>query len=415
MGEPAGYGAATNPGTPVLMVVQNQGVPPDVRIGGFGRMLAAAGYPVDVIAPCRGGQPAEELVDGMRVHRFGEPPEGSGAIGYAREVVASLWRIWRLRRTTASVPRGILHLANPPDLLWLPFVGSLGSFVVVYDQHDLMPELFLAKGGTHGSLLYHALLGMERAAYAIADLVIVPNESYRRIALTRGRVAPNRVHVVRNAPDEAVWHARASRMLDRDDAAVTLCYVGSTGTQDGVDQLLRALAHARDRTPEQRYRLKVAGSGDGLEAAKHLAVELGLGGSVEFLGWVSDQQKLGDLVATADIAIEPCPSNPFNDASTMVKLMNYLAVGRPIVAFDLPEHRATTGDAAVLVSPARGANGLGDAIARLAEDVAERERLQVAAGRRLSSAGLTSADAHRALLAAYEQAQVISRERSRRW
>ena len=415
MAEPAGHGAAANLGTPVLMVVQNQGVPPDVRIGGFGRMLAAAGYPVDVIAPSRRGQPTEEVVDGMRVHRFGEPPEGRGALGYAREVVASLWRIWRLRRRTGGVRHAILHLANPPDLLWLPFVGSLGSLVVVYDQHDLMPELFLAKGGKPGSPLYFALLGMERAAYAIADLVIVPNESYRRVALTRGHVDPTRVHVVRNAPDEAVWHARASRDQHRDSASVTLCYVGSTGTQDGVDQLLRALAHARDRTPKQRYRLKVAGSGDGLEGAKRLAVELGLGGSVEFLGWVSDQQALGDLVAAADIAIEPCPSNAFNDASTMVKLMNYLAVGRPIVAFDLPEHRATTGDAAVLVSPERGAAGLGDAIARLAEDVGERERLQSSASRRLSSAGLTTADAHRALLVAYEQARVMSRERSRRW
>jgi len=121
------------------------------------------------------------------------------------------------------------------------------------------------------------------------------------------------------------------------------------------------------------------------------------------------------VVAAADIAVEPCPSNGFNDSSTMVKLMNYLAVGRPIVAFDLPEHRETTGDAALLVEPDLGADGLGDAIASLAEDDAARTRLAAAARVRLARAGLTVGDARRALLAAYAHARTVGIEKGYPW
>lgn len=402
-------------GTPVLIVVQNQGVPPDVRILEFGRTLASAGYAVDVIAPRRGGQPLDEWVDGMRVHRFAEPPEARGAAGYAREIAVSLSRIWAARRRVRHPGRGILHIANPPDLLWVPFLPYLNRMVLVYDQHDLVPELYLAKGGVRTSPLYLALLGMERVAYALADVVIAPNQSYRQIAHTRGGVDLDRIHVVRNAPDEGVWYAARDGAPRRADGLVKLCYIGATGTQDGMDQLLRGLARARQQAPERTFRLSVAGTGDGLEEAKRMAGELGLAGSVEFLGWIADQASLRELVASADIAIEPCPSNPFNDASTMVKLMNYLAVGCPTVAFDLPENRSTAGEAALLVDPRSGAEGLGDAIAKLADDVRERARLSGAARRRLSTAHLTASDARRALLAAYDAARRQSAAPLQRW
>jgi glycosyltransferase involved in cell wall biosynthesis len=300
-------------------------------------------------------------------------------------------------------------------VLWLPFVRQLGPAVVIFDQHDLSPELYLAKGGRTGSVLHRALLWLERAAYAVADLVIVPNGSYRRVAMGRGRLTADRVHVVRNAPDERVWTPVDPDPALRRDADTVLCYTGSIGTQDGVDQLLRGLARARTRTPHRRYQCIIAGDGDGLSPARHLAADLGVADSVAFRGWIADQDELRRVVAAADIAVEPCPSNGFNDSSTMVKLMNYLAVGRPIVAFDLPEHRETTGDAALLVEPDLGADGLGDAIASLAEDDAARTRLAAAARVRLARAGLTVGDARRALLAAYAHARTVGIEKGYPW
>ena len=413
----AGQGRDGPPGAavPVLMVVQNQGVPPDVRIWEFGRTLAGAGYQVDVIAPRRSGQLPQETVDGMRVHRFTEPPEGGGALGYAREIGISLWRVWGTRRRLARSRQLILHFANPPDVLWLPFVRELRAAVVVYDQHDLAPELYLAKGGRPGSVLHRALLGLERSAYAVADLVIVPNGSYRRVALGRGRIAADRVHIVRNAPDESVWTPVAPDPALRRGADIVLCYIGSIGAQDGVDQLLRGLARARTRTPYRRYRCVIAGDGDALPHARLLAAGLGVADCVDFRGWIADQDELRRLVAAADIAVEPCPSNAFNDASTMVKLMNYLALGRPIVAFDLPEHRETTGDAALLVAPNLGADGLGDAIAALAEDDVGRTRLEAAARVRLARAGLTVGDARSSLLQAYAHARALGVKKGYPW
>jgi len=256
---------------------------------------------------------------------------------------------------------------------------------------------------------------MERAAYTVADLVIAPNGSYRRVALERGRMTVDRVHIVRNAPDDMVWTPVTPDPDLRRGADTVLCYMGSIGAQDGVEQLLRGLARARTRTPHRRYRCIVAGDGDALPQARLLAADLELSDCVDFRGWIADQDELRRLVAAADVAVEPCPSNAFNDASTMVKLMNYLAVGRPIVAFDLPEHRETTGDAAVLVDPNLGAEGLGDAIAALAEDDLERTRLKAAAQVRLARAGLTVRDARRALLQAYAHARALGVKKGYQW
>src|SRR5207244_10905413 len=140
-----------------------------------------------------------------------------------------------------------------------------------YDQQDLGPELYLARGGRRGSVLHRVLLGLERAAYAVADLVLAPNGSYRRVALERGRVTADRVHIVRNAPDDMVWTPLTPDPRLRRGADTVLCYVGSIGVQDGVDHLLLGLARARTRTPHRRYRCIVAGDGDALPEARHLA------------------------------------------------------------------------------------------------------------------------------------------------
>src|SRR6266487_2400476 len=160
---------------PVVLVVQNQGVPQDVRVTGFSQTLAKAGYRVEIIAPARQGQPMAERLDGSVVHRFPRPPEGPGTWGYAREVSASLWRILRTRqRLKPREPWRILHLCNPPDVLWVPFVGWSSRVVRVFDQHDLSPELYLAKGGSRDSVPHRILLRAERLAYKWADLVITP-------------------------------------------------------------------------------------------------------------------------------------------------------------------------------------------------------------------------------------------------
>ena len=67
-------------------------------------------------------------------------------------------------------------------------------------------------------------------------------------------------------------------------------------------------------------------------------------------------------LSTADVCLSPDPHNPLNDVSTMNKVLEYMAMGRPIVSFDLREARVSAGDAAVYV-PANDEQAFAVAIA----------------------------------------------------
>ncbi len=398
------------------MVVQNQGVPQDVRVASFGRTLARAGYAVEIIAPARRGQAAEEVIDGYAVHRFPQPPDGAGVIGYGWEAVVSLWHIVRARsRLQVGAPWRILHICNPPDVLWAPFVTSSSQMIRIYDHHDLAPELYLAKGGRPGSAAHRALLRMERWANRWADLVIVPNESYAAITVSRGHVPAERIHVVRNAPRADVWHPVAPDESLREWADFVVCYVGSIGSQDGVEELIRAMSSVRKTDVSRKYLCLVVGSGAALAGSQELASSLGLTDTVRFLGWVGDASRVRDIIASSDLGVEPCPSNAFNDSSTMIKLTEYLAAGRPVLAYDLPEHRVTAGDAGLFVSPSLGYKGLARAIVELARDRPKLKALGDKATRRLTEAGLSDTNAEQALLRIYDQATALAQSRGASW
>lgn len=401
---------------PVILVVQNIGFPEDPRVSPFARTLFEAGYEVHVIAPATRVQQEHDDDDDIRVHRFPPPPEGPGLLGYAREIGVSLWRIVRVGGALSrKLGPFILHLCNPPDVLWLPFITRLRNAVVIYDQHDLVPELYIAKGGRVDSIPYRMLLRMERLAFRNADLVLATNESYARIAISRGKKRPDRVRVVRNAASPIRWFPVKSREELRKGADIVLCYVGSIAQQDGIEDLVRVISWLKTHDPVLRYRCLVAGSGEAKGRAERLAEELGVQAELDFLGWVSDPDLLREVVATADIALEPCPANPFNQQSTMVKLLDYLAMGKLIIAYDLAEHRVTVGDAGVLVPPLSGPSGLGAAVLELSRDPLRRQELSTAASDRLQVAGLTFEASQRALLQAYDHAREIGRSKGFAW
>jgi len=156
------------------------------------------------------------------------------------------------------------------------------------------------------------------------------------------------------------------------------------GPQDGVDYLLRALHHLiHDLGRTQVFGVLIGGFGSAQLALKRLATELGLDDHVWFTGWVSDTDLIR-CIASADICVDPDPSNPFNDQSTMIKMLQYMAQAKPIVAFDLPEHRFTAQDAAVYVK-SNDERALARAIADLMDDAPRRKAMGAFGLRRIKS------------------------------
>lgn len=336
----------------VLLLVENNAYPYDVRVRNEAHALRNAGYQVSVVAPRIGKQPWIEEIDEVSVFRFPAPPGGHGLIGYAFEfgyatLAILLLSVW------IAVRRGIdvVHAANPPDTLWV--IGAVFRLLgkrFVFDLHDLSPELYQSRfAKPRQGVVYWVLRALERCSCAVANVVITTNESYKDVAVARGRKRPDKVFVVRNGPPLTYCPVDAELPLER-RAQHLVGYVGTIGPQDGLDYWMRAIYEMVHTLGRRDFVAIVIGDGDALPAVQALARELQIEAHVWFTGRLSPLEARKYLSATA-VCVQPDPASPLNDKSTMVKLMEYMALGKPTVAFDLVETRVSAQEAALYVPP----------------------------------------------------------------
>lgn len=341
----------------VLVICENESAPADRRVWAISTTLLAAGYEVTVICPqsdasrsAGGGQASFEVLDGVNIHRFPLKFATGGLRGYVAEYGSALWQTWRaVARLSRQRSFDVVHVCNPPDFMFLAALPAIRRGArLIFDHHDLTPELFRARFGEDHRLLLRLILLVERVSLRVADVVLATNESYRRIAQTRGRKRPEEVFVVRNGPDPRRFRPIAPEPSLKRGMPMLIGYVGVMAPQDGVDHALRALAVLRERRRD--WHAVFAGEGDARPQLRLLAQELGLDDAVEFAGWLGDEA-IVRLLSTCDVCLAPEPKTPLNDVSTMVKIAEYLAMSRPVVAFDLQESRFTAGDAALYATP----------------------------------------------------------------
>lgn len=390
-------------GASILMLLGNNRFPHDPRVRREALALAEAGYDVTVVCRRDEGQPKRELVDGVQVRRYWNPLRPQRAAGVAFE-----W-LWSAAACTSHMLRlvvrqgiDVVHAHNPPDTLVI--AGVLARLLgkrYVFDHHDLSPEMYDAQAGGRGNpLVLGALRFLERASFRVASQVISTNESYARVAVERGGVQPERVAVVRNGPDPETSTPVAADSTLRARAETIIGYLGVIGPQDGVDHLIRAVAHLVHDYGRQSVLCVVVGRGESVPALERLAAELGVERYVWFTGHLREAE-FAPILCAADVCVCPDPSNSYNDRSTMLKVMDYMALGRPVVAFDLPENRVTAGPAAVFVTPGDDA-ALARAIDSLMGDP-ERRRALGALGRRRVEEALGWSRSATRLLDVYER------------
>jgi glycosyltransferase involved in cell wall biosynthesis len=332
----------------VLIIVENLPVPFDRRVWQEATTLERAGYGVSVICPTgKGHETRCETLQGINIYRYRLPLEARGFAGYVIEygwaLVIQFYLAWKVLFQHGF---DVIHACNPPDNIFV--IGAFFKLFgkkFLFDHHDINPELFEAKFGKRGAL-YRALLFMERLTFMTANISIATNESYRDIAISRGRMDPNKVFVVRSGPDLDRVRPMPANPALRKGRKYLVGYVGVMGEQEGIDYLLRAARIIVEERGRQDIHFGLVGGGTELDQLKQYAEELGVADHVTFTGRVPDEPML-EMLSTADVCVNPDVANAMNDKSTMNKIMEYMALGKPIVQFDLTEGRRSALDASV--------------------------------------------------------------------
>ena len=327
-------------GKRVLIIVENLPVPFDKRVWNEARALTGAGCRVTVICPIgKGYDRRHEVLEGIEVYRHPLPAEGSGPLGYALEYsVALFWEAVLAFRVLVRSGVDVVQACNPPDTIFL--IGAAFRLLgkkFVFDHHDINPELYIAKFGRK-DIFYGLMVLLERLTFLTAHVSIATNESYREIAVRRGKMPDERVFIVRSGPDLRRFTPVHPDPRLKEGRPFLLGYVGVMGKQEGLDLLLKAVKHIVVERGRTDVLTVVIGGGTEFEAIRRLAEDLGLTDHVRFPGRIPDDELIAYL-STADVCVNPDVANEMNDKSTMNKIMEYMALGKPVVQFDLTEGR----------------------------------------------------------------------------
>jgi glycosyltransferase involved in cell wall biosynthesis len=346
----------------VLIIVENQAVPFDRRVWRESCSLREHGYEVTVLCPRRkGSAKGFEILDGIRIYRHPSPAEGSTPMGYFWEYGCALF--WEFLYTSWIFLRhgvDIIQGCNPPDnivLVALPF--KLFRVKYIFDHHDANPELYTSKYGKQGTL-YRVLVGLEKLTYRFSDVVLATNMSYRDLAVSRGGLSSENVFVVRNGPEKERFKSVSSNPVWKNGKNFLVGYVGNMSVQDGLDILLDVAEHVK-RSGRRDVFFTCVGGGTELNKLKKMVEDRDLSDTVHFSGRVSDEQLL-EILSTADLCVNPDRPSKMNDISTMIKIMEYMALGKPIVQFDSKEGRFSAQAAALY---ARKDDGVADFAAKI--------------------------------------------------
>jgi len=359
----------------VLIIVENLPVPFDGRVWKEACSLRKAGYQVTVLCPKGNGyKKGYEHLEGIHIYRHPMPKEGDSPLGYLWEYGCALF--WEfLYSWWIYVRRGfhVIQGCNPPDDIFL--VALFFKFFgvkYIFDHHDVSPELYLSKYERQ-DFFYKTQIWLEKLTFHFSDVVMSTNESYKDIAIRRGGLAPEDIYVVRNGPNLETFKPVPPKPDLKHGKRYLVGYVGTMSTQEGLDILLDVAEHIK-RVGRTDVHFTCVGGGPGLATLRKMVKEKNLSDTVNFTGRVPDAQ-LSDILSTADVCVNPDMPCEMNNISTMIKIMEYMALGKPIVQFDLKEGRFSAQEASLYSSNHNQVTDFADKILWLLDHPQERKRM----------------------------------------
>ena len=387
----------------VLIILENVPIPFDFRVWKEARSLQRAGYEVITLSPKGDGyEKTYEFLDGVHIYRHPMAKEEDSRLGYVWEYgVALFWEFvfscWIYLRHGFHVIQG----CNPPDdifLVALPF--KLFGAKYIFDHHDVIPELYFSKYEKR-DFLYRAQLWLEKATFRCADVVMSTNNSYRDIAMKRGGVPADDIFVVRNGVEPNRFRAVPPNPALKNGKPYLVGYVGNMGTQEGLDILIDVALELK-KIGRSDVHFTCIGSGPGLASLRRLVKEKQVDDIMTFTGRIPKAELL-EILSTADVCVNPDRPCPMNSMSTMIKIMEYMALGKPIVQFEGVEGRFSAQEASLYCNEIDHTTDFANKILWLLDHPEERERMGRFGLRRIEKELAWEYSVEK-LLAAYERA-----------
>jgi glycosyltransferase involved in cell wall biosynthesis len=267
-----------------------------------------------------------------------------------------------------------VQVHNLPDfLVFAALPAKLMGAAVVLDLHDLMPELFAGRFDTDLRDKKVRLIGaQERWSARFADFVITVTHDWRQTLIDRG-VPAEKVGVVMNLADGRLFRRRPAIP----HSGIRLVYHGTFTHRYGVDVAIEAIALARHDVPD--IHLSLLGAGETRDELMDLRRHLGLEACVEVSDGMLDAALLPERIASADIGVVPNRSNVFTDGILPTKLLEYVAMGVPVIVSETPGISAYFDPSMVRFVAPGDPRSLADAIIELAGDRDRRAALVAAA------------------------------------
>jgi glycosyltransferase involved in cell wall biosynthesis len=364
---------AISHGTPVqVCMIAYTNYLMDGRVRREAEALASAGFQITCLTPRNASNARRFVVDGVEVRELGVAKyRGKGTLTYIQSYLRFL--ILSSVQCLSLLLKGrldVVHVHNVPD--FLVFAGVLPRLAgkqVVLDIHDSMPETVGAKFKS-GRLLQRAVRLEERISALVAHRIICVNHIQREVLISRG-IPASKTFVCMNVPDSRMFPRRSGTFAPRPDA-FHLVYHGTMAERLGVDLIIRAVARLRERIPG--LQLHLWGGGDDVRAFQNLARDLDVDDRIEFRPEGYPLHELAAHLRNMDVGLAANRRSVACDLMLPVKLMEYFAVGIPVVAPRLRTIQHYFSDEMVAFYDAEDVDSLSGAILRLFEAPELRSR-----------------------------------------
>lgn len=349
----------------------------DNRVRRYAETLAKRGDTVEAIVLQREGQSSEEIVSGVLLHRVQKRDrDEKGPLSYLAKLLTFFLRsAWLLTREHIRVPYDVIHVHSVPDfLVFAAVIPRLMGAKVLLDVHDIVPELYAGKFKVDvDSPVFRLLLVIERLSVRFAHHVIIANHVWRERIVQRSAPSAGHCSTILNYPDPSVFSFRPRN--SRLNGDFVICYPGTLSWHQGVDLVVRALAQLQHVTPKIRFLVL----GDGSERARllSLAEELGIADRVSVTAGIP-LEEVAEVMTTVDLGVEPKRKKSFANEALSTKILEFMAMGVPVLAANTRTHQLYFRDDLVDFFESEDIDDLASKIAELVRNPSKRDALAAA-------------------------------------